>query len=166
MKTQNSKLKKGCSSANSKRPAANCYLLIDTSTPLIQIALADRDIIFAKEELGSEKLSKDLLPHIEKILHENELKPEKLIGIIAYLGPGSYTALRIGITIANTFSYSLDIPIAGIQGEDPGKEKFDLKTMEPFDLNLLLKEGLKILNNSERNISLISPFYGKKPNVS
>jgi tRNA threonylcarbamoyladenosine biosynthesis protein TsaB len=38
-------------------------------------------------------------------------------GIIVYQGPGSYTGLRIGLTVANTLAESLAIPIVGVAGE-------------------------------------------------
>jgi tRNA threonylcarbamoyladenosine biosynthesis protein TsaB len=34
-------------------------------------------------------------------------------GIVAYKGPGSFTGLRIGVTVANTLAYALDVPIVG-----------------------------------------------------
>lgn len=40
-----------------------------------------------------------------------------LSGVVVFLGPGSFTGLRIGVTVANTLAYGLDIPLAGMQGE-------------------------------------------------
>ncbi len=39
-------------------------------------------------------------------------------GIIVFEGPGSFTGLRIGITVANTLAYGQGVPIVGAQGED------------------------------------------------
>jgi tRNA threonylcarbamoyladenosine biosynthesis protein TsaB len=41
-----------------------------------------------------------------------------LTGIVIYQGPGSFTGLRIGISVANALSYALAIPEAGATGED------------------------------------------------
>lgn len=38
--------------------------------------------------------------------------------IIVYQGPGSFTGLRIGITVANTLAYALSVPIVGATGEE------------------------------------------------
>lgn len=39
-------------------------------------------------------------------------------GIAVFQGPGSYTGLRIGISVANALAYSLDIPIVAANGKD------------------------------------------------
>ena len=39
-------------------------------------------------------------------------------GLIVYQGPGSFTGLRIGITVANALSYSLGVKIVGTSGQN------------------------------------------------
>jgi len=68
--------------------------------------------------LAHRQLSDTLLSQIETLLTKNKLSLPDLTGIIVYLGPGSFTGLRIGITVANTLAYSLNIPNAGAEGED------------------------------------------------
>jgi len=63
------------------------------------------------------ELSDTLLIKIDEILTNNKITKSELLGIIIYQGPGSFTGLRIGITVANTLSYSLRIPIAAATGE-------------------------------------------------
>lgn len=50
---------------------------------------------------------------IDKILQEKNLKPNDLSEIKINIGPGSFTGLRVGIAIANTLSYLLQIPVNG-----------------------------------------------------
>jgi tRNA threonylcarbamoyladenosine biosynthesis protein TsaB len=38
-------------------------------------------------------------------------------GIVAYQGPGSFTGLRIGLTVANALAYSLKVPIVATAGD-------------------------------------------------
>jgi len=58
--------------------------------------------------------SKELLPKIDKLLKAKKIKPTKLRGIVVNIGPGSFTGLRVGITVANGFGYGLKIPVVGI----------------------------------------------------
>jgi tRNA threonylcarbamoyladenosine biosynthesis protein TsaB len=39
-------------------------------------------------------------------------------GIVAFQGPGSFTGLRIGLSVANTLSDGLDVPIVASKGND------------------------------------------------
>ncbi len=64
------------------------------------------------------ELSDTLLRKIEELLSTNGTKLSDLTGIVVYEGPGSFTGLRIGISIANTLAYSLNIPIAGAEGDN------------------------------------------------
>ena len=47
-----------------------------------------------------------------------EISFEGVEKVCVYQGPGSFTGLRIGLSVANTIAYSLDIPIAGAEGEN------------------------------------------------
>lgn len=64
------------------------------------------------------ELSDTLLIKIEALLERHGLKQADLTGIAVYQGPGSFTGLRIGITVANTLAYSWNIPIRATKGEN------------------------------------------------
>lgn len=59
------------------------------------------------------KKAQIILPLIEKILKKHSLKLEDLNSIDVNPGPGSFTGLRVGISIANTLGTMLKIPING-----------------------------------------------------
>ncbi|CAN5318097.1 hypothetical protein BH10PAT1_BH10PAT1_3990 [soil metagenome] len=65
-----------------------------------------------EKELG-ERSSQKLLPFIEEVLKKNKLKTNDITEIKVNTGPGSFTGLRIGITIANTLGFVLGIPVNG-----------------------------------------------------
>ena len=54
------------------------------------------------------------MPAIEKLLRECELTPQDLTKIVVAKGPGSYTGVRIGVTIAKTMAWALNIPLVGV----------------------------------------------------
>jgi tRNA threonylcarbamoyladenosine biosynthesis protein TsaB len=55
-----------------------------------------------------------LMPSIEQLLKDTGIKPVDLDRIIVAEGPGSYTGVRIGVTVAKTLAWSLNIPIVGV----------------------------------------------------
>lgn len=62
-------------------------------------------------------LSDTLLEKIDKLLKRNNISKQQLRGVVVFKGPGSFTGLRIGVTVANTLAYSLGIPVVGTNGE-------------------------------------------------
>ena len=54
-----------------------------------------------------------VLPLIEKLLNKHKLKPKDISAIEVETGPGSFTGLRVGISVANALSFALGIPING-----------------------------------------------------
>lgn len=93
---------------------------IDTSDKICKVKLfkEDEDKIFEKEWLADRGLSKGLLRFLEDFLKENHLSFWDVKGLVIFKGPGSYTGLRIGIAVFNTYSDTTKIPIVGETGED------------------------------------------------
>lgn len=61
--------------------------------------------------------SQVLLPLIDRILKAKNLKYENLDGIEVEIGPGSFTGLRVGVSVANALGLSLGIPVNGKKQE-------------------------------------------------
>jgi len=77
-------------------------------------------------------LSDQLLDKTQQFLTDAGTSPKDLAGIIIFSGPGSFTSLRIGHTVANALADSLGIPVVGAAGErwqtDGARQ---IKTTEP-----------------------------------
>jgi len=62
------------------------------------------------------ELAETLHIKLKELLESQKLEFDKLQAIVVYQGPGSFTGLRIGLSVANALAYSLDIPIVGSTG--------------------------------------------------
>lgn len=91
------------------------YLYIDTSSSYLYTAIVDDDKVISSivEEYG-QSLSEIALPKIVSMFDENNITPKEIDKIIVVDGPGSFTGIRIGITIAKVYAWSLNIPITTI----------------------------------------------------
>ncbi|WP_347552647.1 tRNA (adenosine(37)-N6)-threonylcarbamoyltransferase complex dimerization subunit type 1 TsaB [Pseudalkalibacillus hwajinpoensis] len=90
-------------------------LAIDSSTYCMGVAVMDGDIIVGELITNLKKNhSIRLMPAIEQLLEEVSIKPAELERIVVAEGPGSYTGLRIGISIAKTLAWTLNIPLVGV----------------------------------------------------
>lgn len=90
-------------------------LFIDTSLSDVSIALVKDNILLSKiHEDIPQKHSVYVVKYIENILKENKLSPKNVDEIIVVNGPGSFTGIRIGVTIAKTYAYLLNIRIVTI----------------------------------------------------
>jgi tRNA threonylcarbamoyladenosine biosynthesis protein TsaB len=89
-------------------------LMIDTSNSAItKVGLEiDGRTYWLKEKTGDLK-SQNLLPLIEKILKKHKIDLRDLTGIKVNTGPGSFTGLRVGVSVANTLGWVLGIPVNG-----------------------------------------------------
>lgn len=86
-------------------------LFIDTHDELITIALKNKDDLFIKTQESEYSHSIYTMPMIENIFKENNLNVKDLEKIIVINGPGSFTGIRIGLSIAKTMAYALNIKI-------------------------------------------------------
>jgi tRNA threonylcarbamoyladenosine biosynthesis protein TsaB len=63
------------------------------------------------------QLAETIHSKIQSLLDSQDKKWDDLRGVVFYRGPGSFTGLRIGASVANALSYSLDIPAAAAGGK-------------------------------------------------
>lgn len=90
-------------------------LVIDTSCKTAMVALIQNGIVVSAMQIHDNKThSIKMLPAIEYILDTAGIEPNELNAIAVTNGPGSYTGLRIGVTTAKTFAYTLNVPLLGI----------------------------------------------------
>ena len=92
---------------------------IKTDQPLATVVLCqvEGSSIDRVEWEAGRQLSATLLEKIETILKKHQITWDDLSAIVVYEGPGSFTGLRIGITVGNTIAFEQDIPIVGSTGD-------------------------------------------------
>lgn len=118
------------------KPEAELYLLDASGQTVIEdIWTADR------------QLSNQLNERIESLLHQAGISYADLSGLVVFAGPGSFTGLRIGIAIANTLAYGLNLPIAAAGGSD------------------WLKSAVVKLSQTEPAVQVL-PEYGGEANIT
>lgn len=96
---------------------------------------------------ANKQLAETLHQVILDTLTKAKLDWADIEGIIGFSGPGSFTGLRIGLTVCNTLAYALGIPIVGNGGDD----------WLPGGVQRLL------LGQSDRQIV---PEYGAQPHIT
>ncbi|SFB38074.1 tRNA threonylcarbamoyladenosine biosynthesis protein TsaB [Lentibacillus halodurans] len=160
-------------------------LAIDTSNQVLGVALLKDDQLVGEVITNIKKNhSVRLMPAINQLLDEVNMKPEDLDKIVAAKGPGSYTGVRIGLTTAKSMAWALDIPVVGVtslevlawQGRFYGGyicPLFDARrglvytglyqvyhnSLELVDeeKNILMEDWLKVLAKMQKKVLFLSP---------
>lgn len=90
-------------------------LILETSSSCGLIAFMEGSQIIASMALSfGVRESADLVTSLQELLLKSNLKVQDFDQIILGTGPGSFTGLRIGASVAKAFSYVHDLPIIGI----------------------------------------------------
>lgn len=122
-------------------------LTIRTDKPEAELGLyEDANQLAYTTWLAHRELAETIQTRLEELLKANGKKLQDIQAIVAYRGPGSFTGLRIGLSIANALAYSLDIPIVA-SDED------------------WITVGINRLLTGERD-ELALPEYGALPNIT
>jgi tRNA threonylcarbamoyladenosine biosynthesis protein TsaB len=93
-------------------------LRTDSPEAILRLLDAQGELVATDAWRADRALARDLHAHILKLLNDSGKSWEDLTGIVIFQGPGSFTGLRIGITVANALGYGLDIPVLGEAGEN------------------------------------------------
>ncbi|AXN39262.1 tRNA (adenosine(37)-N6)-threonylcarbamoyltransferase complex dimerization subunit type 1 TsaB [Peribacillus butanolivorans] len=90
-------------------------LAIDTSNFTLGIALINDTQVIGEYTTNLKKNhSVRVMPAIETLLRDCDTSPKELTKIVVAQGPGSYTGVRIGVTIAKTLAWTLKIPLSAV----------------------------------------------------
>jgi tRNA threonylcarbamoyladenosine biosynthesis protein TsaB len=97
--------------------------------------------------LAHRELAETIHTKLAELLKSQQKEFMDIGGIVVFKGPGSFTGLRIGLTVANAFAYSLKVPIVAM--EDPN----------------WLENGIKAIGSGQ-NDTIALPEYGALPNIT
>ncbi len=90
-------------------------LCIETATSVCSVALCDRErIISARENSEGRSHASLLTVYIGELFREQNITASELEAVAVSKGPGSFTGLRIGVSVAKGISYRASIPLIGV----------------------------------------------------
>jgi tRNA threonylcarbamoyladenosine biosynthesis protein TsaB len=123
-------------------------LTIRTDKPLAQLCLF-QDMMDLKhlEWEAHRQLAATIHKKIDELLESAAVQLKDINGIVVFKGPGSFTGLRIGISVSNALAYGLDIPIVSKKGED------------------WIEKGIEAVM-AGHNEKIAMPEYGSEPNIT
>jgi tRNA threonylcarbamoyladenosine biosynthesis protein TsaB len=123
-------------------------LTLRTDNPEAEIGLYDGERQLAYQVWTAHRqLAETLHAKIKELLVAQGLDWRNLDGIVVFQGPGSFTGLRIGLTVANALAQGLNVPVVGTQ--DPG----------------WIETGVQRLIHGENDHTAL-PFYGAPVHIT
>lgn len=89
-------------------------LALDTSTDACSVALDIDGQMFTRFELAPRRHAEIILPMIEQLLNEAELRVKQLDAIAFGRGPGAFTGLRIACGVTQGIAFAADLPVVPV----------------------------------------------------
>ena len=154
-------------------------LFLNTSSNYLSLCLyEDNKILASIHKQMDRDLSKETLFLLENMLKKEKLTPKNIDEIIFTRGPGSFTGLRVGVTIAKTFAYFLKKKLYSISSLEVMALSAEADIKVPIidarrgyvfgaiydkDNNILLEESYIILEELQK---IVATHKGKKIFIS
>ena len=148
-------------------------LLIDTTTSNIIVSIIeDNNILFEYKETIISDMSSKILPIISNGLNSINLKLKDIDKIFVSNGPGSFTGIRVGITVAKTIAWALKkeiVPISSLElmATTPTNKKYLVPMIDArrgnvfagiYDKNLDIIKEDKLMNLNELSKNLNNEY--------
>ena len=90
-------------------------LSLETGTECCSVGLArDGQLLSLRENNDGRNHARLLGMYVQELLEEMEIRPDELDAVAVGMGPGSYTGLRVGASMAKGLCYGLNIPLIAI----------------------------------------------------
>lgn len=87
-------------------------IVMDSANKYLVVALYENQKCLASlQEEGNRKQSEYAIVYLQKLLQENHLKMSDFDEMVITIGPGSYTGVRVALTIAKTLNATMNIKI-------------------------------------------------------
>ncbi len=123
-------------------------LTLRTDKPEAEIGLFSEDAKLSYSTWQAHRqLAETIHLKINDCLDKNHKTFNDIQGIVIYKGPGSFTGLRIGFSVANALAGSLQIPVVACGGKD------------------WHKQGINLIEAGEAG-SIALPEYGSLPHIT
>ena len=126
---------------------------------LIQVKLIKNDkVVCVQENHDDYKQSELLLTMIDKIIRNLKFEIRNLTAIAVVSGPGAFSALRLGITTANTLAWSLGILVMELSADEVADDEILIE---------VLKNKIKDQRPKTKDqFKSVVPKYGREPNIT
>ena len=100
-------------------------LVLDTSTRYASVAVAREGVIMAELSWRSERNhSVELVPAIRRVVEQAGVTLGDATAVVVAQGPGGFSALRVGISMAKAFAMARGIPLVGVNTLDAEAQPF------------------------------------------
>ena len=87
-------------------------ILLDSSNTSLTVGLASQDCLVGSVSYEAwQTQSEHMIPELDELLDKYNVSREDIAGVMVSIGPGSYTGVRIAITISKVIGLALDVPV-------------------------------------------------------
>jgi tRNA threonylcarbamoyladenosine biosynthesis protein TsaB len=129
---------------------------LETSTKICSVAISDGDKLLAlQEEGGAYSHSEKLTVFIQEVIAESGLNLNQIDAVAVSKGPGSYTGLRIGVSVAKGLCYALNKPLITV----------DTLQAMAFGLGLQSKADLYAPMIDARRMEVYTAIYNQNNDI-
>ncbi len=91
---------------------------IETTTRINSLALLENEKILDETSFQPEDASKEIFIHLDNFLKRNKISLPEIDLFVTSLGPGSWTGIRLGITLVKGFATALRKKVIGVYSSD------------------------------------------------
>ena len=138
-------------------------LCLETATTVCSVALCSRQgVIASKESIEGRSHASLLTVFIDDLLRESGLRISDLEAVAVSKGPGSYTGLRIGVSVAKGIAYATSLPLIAVDTPEAMFSGFISAERENF---IFTDSDIFCPSMDARRMEIYYSLFGRTGNV-